>query len=284
MFAILRKVKCDTRSPGAPPTKKSKSFSRTKIRKEFRDTARQRYMRTFTFVCRIFLTVSILVLLSTAACAASILDGLPIEPRPMGGLENAFRKLSSVPENEVIRSFDASEETGILLVTSSHMTYEHHLWHMNAGGTPIAVYAFECAGDVGVAWDGADICVFFTRGGSIMKVDCSGTLKECWRLAKNNYETGKTWQTLAHRTEKSVSNGSYFLRTKGFELSSDATMLVFVERETGKEKLLYDVSEANTIKTWFLLIVAIAFVSFILIKIFGRKPQYLQDAEHNSSE
>ena len=241
-------------------------------------------MKTFLFGIRIFLTVSILALLSTAACAASILDGLPLELRPIEGRENKFRKISSIPENEVISSFDASEETGILLVTSSHMTDEYHLWHMDKDGTPIAVYAFQCLGDAGVAWDGADICVFFTRGGSIMKVDCSGILKECWSLAENNYETGKMWQTLAHRTEKLVSNGSYFLRTKGLELSPNATMLVFVERETGKEKLLYDVSEANIMKSWFLLIVTIGGVSFMVIKILFRKPQHLQDTENKSSE
>ena len=109
-------------------------------------------MKTFLFGIRIFLTVSILALLSTAACAASILDGLPLELRPIEGRENKFRKISSIPENEVISSFDASEETGILLVTSSHMTDEYHLWHMDKDGTPMLNIACRSDNLSAVKW------------------------------------------------------------------------------------------------------------------------------------
>ena len=152
----------------------------------------------------VLLTAIFLSTFSVSAEAASITDGLPLTALPMDGRESAYRILTSFSKEETIVAFDASEEMGIVLVTSFDSS-EKHVRYMDPDGSVIACYAVEGTGEIGVAWDGSEICLFFTRGHVIEIIDGSGCLKGRFSLERINYETDKAWEALAHREKKETA-------------------------------------------------------------------------------
>ena len=178
--------------------------------------------------------------------ASSILDDLPSTEMTMDE-QNAlwerfsFQKATNSPVGGMISAFDVSEEMGILLLTS-----ENYLLHVSRNGSVLAVYHFDCAGSAGVAWDSSDICLFITRGNIVIKMNCDGELIEILRLSHFDYTTQKEWDELAFRQEKNVKSGTYVIQKSGWLPILNMrgySKLVFVDSSTGKEYVLYDVSE-----------------------------------------
>lgn len=203
--------------------------------------------------------------------AESILDSLPLSPQSIDGRKNAYQKVTSVSDGEKIVAFDVSEEMGILLITSKSLSSECHLRHMDASGNLISVFSFICTGTVGVAWDDEDICVFFSRGNMIDRLDCDGTLKESMTLLHHSYETSEKWDAMAHHKEKSIGTGTYLLRAKGlFPIHSmyEFTQIVFRDAATGNEQVLYDASKAAMRRSLANLIV---FGVFVFAVVMGSK-------------
>ena len=229
--------------------------------------------KVFVFI-QTLLIVIFLSIFTDPIHATSITDSLPLSALTTDGRENAYRKESSVFNGEIIVAFDASEEIGILLITRSGMSEEKHLRYLDKNGNTIAVFSFDSPGDTGVAWDGTDICVFFTRGHVIEKVDCSGRLKERYMLTSNNYQTEKDWEALANRKEKETVTGTYTLRTNGLaplKGMNDFTSLVFIDRISGAEQTLYDAGTGAPLQTWLFFALELGFV---ILVITGIRRQY----------
>lgn len=222
------------------------------------------------------LTIFLFFCLSMSIRAASITDGLPLSPLPQDGHNSVLRKLSSLPEGETIIAFDVSEQMGILLITRADATNEKHLRILDTDGGVIAAYSFDCAGSVGVAWDGSDICLFFTRGHIIELIDRNGYIKERFELTNSSYEIDKSWNLLAHRKEKRVNTGIYTLRDRGLSLiegENDYTELVFIDYDTEKEIVLYDASKTATVKSLAKTVFIIVSLSAIMSSIIVRAKQ-----------
>ena len=231
-------------------------------------------------IIRVLLVIVLLSTFSISAHAASITDDLPLLSLSLDGRENAYSKTESVSENELINAFDASDEMGILLVTSFEMSSEKHLWYMDKYGDVIAVFTFESPGYVGVAWDGSDICLFFERGDIIEKIDCNGRLKARYSLASDTYTTDKTWKRLAYRTEKTVETGTYSLRASGLSPLRDMNSfseLVFFDQASGRKQSLYRVGTITFVQSWLYLILVISFFIFLITKIIRRQKASIRD-------
>ena len=243
-------------------------------------------MKKAVVFIQVLLTVIILSTFSVYADAASITDGLPLSALPLDEGNHSYRKSLSLPEGEFIVSFDVSEEMGILLVTRSENISEYHLSYLDKCGDVIAVYTFESSGTAGVAWDGADICLLFTRGHVIEKSDCGGNLKARYSLARIDYKTDKEWEALAHRKEKEVSTGTYILRAGGLApLRSvyDYRSLVFVDRNSGCEKTIYDAGPDACVRSWLHFILPIGFFALVITMIRQHSLQ-IKSQEENAKK
>ena len=189
---------------------------------------------------------------------------------PQNERDDTLQKLSSVPEGETILAFDVSEQMGILLITRTETTNEKHICILNLDGDWIAAYSFDCAVSVGVAWEGSDICLFFTRGHVIEIINLEGRVKERFGLTKSSYEIDKLWNQLAHREEKSVNTGTYTLRTYGLFLikgDHEYSQLVYTDCAEGEEIILYDASKTAMAKSLAKTVIVIVLFSVIIFSI-----------------
>lgn len=226
---------------------------------------------------RAFLIVTLLSVITVSVDATSITNGLPLSALPMDGRENAYRNESAHPEGEIIIAFDASDEMGVLLITRTAMSEEKHLRYLDKDGKAIAVFSFESPGDTGVAWDGSDICVFFTRGRVIEIIDCSGSLKARYAVTSTQYEADKAWSALSHRKERETDAGTYRLQARGLSLlkgENDFTTLVFVDRNSGQERTLYDAGTSASVRSWLLFTLELGFVILVITMIVRRAKKY----------
>lgn len=226
-------------------------------------------MRRIRFFTLIVITIPIILSRVFPFCAyATIEDELPLTAVNEADSTRLWSYYSLheddfVHDGETIDSFDVSEKMGIALITSGH-----HLLHMDYSGRIIASFSFNCSGTVGVVWDNDDICLLFTRNSIVMKVDSNGVLKEFFQLNDLNYKTQKTWKTLGFRTQKEVGSGSYLIsRQKGIVhalFGEGYTKLVFREKSSGNEQVLYDVSKKSSWDIALKIFIGIIAVAIVL--------------------
>lgn len=226
-------------------------------------------------------TILALLLLATAtpfssalsAEPSTITEGLPLLQIALGVQNDlwnnfAFQKTASSIKGETITSFDVSDQMGILVITSGN-----HLLHMDQSGRTIGVFHFDCAGTVGVAWDSSDICLFFTRGHILAKVNCDGELIEISKLSQLNYMTQKKWNALAFRSKKEIGSRIYELQQIGIQPYREYSKLVCVDTSTGSEQSILDVSRETVAKSITTVIIWIAFLVIVIIIVKNRKRQ-----------
>ena len=205
--------------------------------------------------------------------ASSIIDELPLAEMTMDEQNDlweqfSFQKVTFSPVGEAISSFDVSEEMGILLLTS-----ENHLLYMGRDGSILAVFQFNCAGLVGVAWDSTDICLFVCRGNIVVRASIDGEFISVSRLSHCDYTTQKVWDELAFRQEKKVEEGTYCIRKAGWFPNlnrREYSELVFIDPSTAEEQIIYDVSNANSAQSLAELCIGIGLLMVIVLIVRGR--------------
>ena len=187
------------------------------------------------------------------------------------------------PAEETVRSFDVSEEMGILLLTS-----ENHVLYWDQAGNMTAAFSFHTSGTAGIAWDHDLICLFLTRGNLVLKFSVDGEMREVLRLEHLDYTTQKSWDAQAYREEKEVSSGTYtLLRRSGLAAAiheHEYLKLVFLEKATGKETTLYDVSRQVFIKDLLLLVLAAALIVVLLLIVIGYRKKKKSEAGAGDSD
>lgn len=216
------------------------------------------------------------VALSSDYAFASVEEVLPLTPVPDDEIAELFQRFSVKDDSytdkeEAIVSFDVSEQMGLVLLTS-----EKRLLFMNQNGAVDHALSFDWHGLVGIMWEDENICLFCTRGDVVLKISPDGTLKEMYTLNYLDYDTQKQWESLAFRIQKETNAGTYMLQKGGvfrriFADENEYTTLIFRDKLTDQEIILYD---ASTTQTWKSIILLSFIITFIVTVLLVLKKSY----------
>lgn len=172
--------------------------------------------------------------------------------------------LSSEPEKDKIDCFDVNAE-GLIAVGTVDGEGAKVLVY-DEGGAFQYGYSFRAKQYFDIAWEGADIAIYFARSNMVASFDRHGNNTALHSVDRNS-QIEEFWNTRFTAKKQCVLNGkTYELRTGLGILSFAATgysRLVIIDA-TGQEHILYDVSARYRVIVLSCIIALLLFVTIVI--------------------
>lgn len=129
-------------------------------------------------------------------------------------------------------------------------------------------YSFSCSGSFGVEWDGDNIIIYFVRSDAAVSVDPNGKVNDILKI-KNTSENNSHWNNSVFATKKLVDSTEYTLKNDmGFlNVFATAHSQITIRDQSGKESIIYDVSQAYSEKILFVTIAIFVFALAVILTL-----------------
>ena len=185
-------------------------------------------------------------------------------------LEEQKRFLSNInlsliteePSKNAITCFDVND-SGLIAIGSKNSKTKLVLVYTTNGNFKYG-YAFNCNGDFGVEWDGNNIIIYFVRSDVAALFDETGKSIDL-KIIQDTIDNNCYWNHVVYSTKRTINGSQYIMRNNmGIFNIFAISYSQLIKTDSDAETIIYDVSNAYSVKFIIIFITIILFVGFVV--------------------